>query len=55
MSKNKFKKHINKSIACVDLEYLKSLIKTKGKLLNYKQIEMLNSLRPEASLKLYEK
>ena len=55
MSKNKFKRHINKKIECAALKYLKSMIKTKGKELDYTQLEIQEYLTPEADLKLYEK
>ena len=55
MSKSQFKKLVTKNIENKALLYLKSQIKSKGKEIEYENIELQDYLRPEAKLKIKEK
>ena len=55
MSKNMFKEYIRKKIESGALKYLKSQIKSKGKEIEYKEIEMQEYLKPESKLSIKEK
>ena len=55
MSKNSFKKYVKNKIEIEALKYLKSKIKSIGKELKYKNIEMSEYLKADNNLTLKEK